>query len=208
MEFLTFQEFADLAGVSSKTIQRHVAKGKLETHDTPFGRRLSRTDLDRYLSLHATRPDTVSGTVAATAGPVQTVRDMSSDSVRHVPEAVPLAAHLAALELATNLQRQVERTETQLADERRRAEQAERSKLALEWQLQKYQTALSEQAESLAEAVALRRAAEARLEEPRLAEPVQDCPDLSLELLRTAKPEHEGWGRRFRRWLGLSTRAK
>lgn len=205
MEFITFQEFADLAGVSSKTITRHVAKGKLETHDTPFGRRLSRTDLDRYLKLHVTRPDTLSGTVAANTGPVQTRDDRSGDSPRHVSDAVPLAAHLAALELATNLQRQVEKTESQLSDERRRAEQAERSKLALEWQLQKYQTALSEQAESLAEAVALRRAAEARLEEPKPAEPAPDCPDLSLELLKTAKPDREGWGRRVRRWLGLNT---
>lgn len=100
-------------------------------------------------------------------------------------EVIPLVAHLAALDLARSeidrLHLQMDRAQAEarsdLAEERRRTEQAERTReqaerarMALEFQLQQYQTALGEQAASLAEERALRVAAEARAKEARMSE--------------------------------------
>lgn len=113
---------------------------------------------------------------------------------------VPLQAHLAALELA---ERQLERMQSQCADERRRAEQAERARMALEFQLHQYQSALSEQAESLVEAQALRRTAEIRLQElERQPEPEPEAV-LPLDHLKVASPRRS-WGQRLRRMFRLS----
>lgn len=109
-------------------------------------------------------------------------------------EAVPVQAHLAALEM-------VNRLHGQLEEERRQREQAERAKMAMEWQMQQYRTALSEQAESLAEAQALKKVAEARLE-ASMESPLEE-PTVPLEHLRLAKSEPKTWGQRMRRWFGL-----
>ena len=127
---------------------------------------------------------------------------------------VPLAAHLAALELANGqldrLQHQVDvererwqKTEEIVEHERRRADQAERARLALEWQLQKYQTALSEQAESLAEALALRKVAESQLAQQQ--PPPEELPveSLSVEKLKTGR-QKKSWSQRIRGLFRLS----
>lgn len=109
-------------------------------------------------------------------------------------ESVPVQAHLAALELVSRLHGQLE-------EERRQREQAERSKMAMEWQMQQYRSALAEQAESLAEAQAMRRVAEARLnaedEAPALPPPV-----VPLEHLKLGKSDRRSWGQRLRAWIG------
>ena len=111
------------------------------------------------------------------------------DNGQQPQQAVPLAAHLAALELVGKIQ-------SELAEVRRQADQAERAKMALEWQMQKYQTALAEQAESLAEAQAMRKLAEARLIDSKIEAP--------LESLKVAGSEPKGWGQRLRRWIGMT----
>lgn len=113
---------------------------------------------------------------------------------------VPLEAHLAALELA---ERQIERMQSQCADERRRAEQAERARLALEFQLQQYQSALSEQAESLIEAQALRRTAEIRLQELEREPDPEPEAVLPLDNLKVAS-SRRSWGQRLRGMFRLS----
>lgn len=173
MELLTFQEFADLAGISPKTVQRHVAKGKLQVHETPLGRRLSRTDVDSYLLLQPDANGQQETGGPDLSGPGQTTADSVSDSPGQVHEpvqerfhspdsqlAVPLAAHLAALELAA---RQLDQERERSDRAQLRMEQAERAKLELQFQLQRYQTVLSEQAESLTEERALRQSVEAKL---------------------------------------------
>ena len=116
-------------------------------------------------------------------------------------QAVPLAAHLAALEFAERrLAEERERFELaqrQCEEARLRAEQAERSRMAIEFQLQKYQSVLAENAESLAEERAFRQQAEAKL----LAAELQPVP--LIESLKVATPVRKGWGQRVRGWLGL-----
>mgnify|MGYP003375219961 CR=1 FL=1 len=51
MELLTYTEAARLAGLTNKTIQRHVKRGTLAVVDTPVGRRIPREELDPYLGL-------------------------------------------------------------------------------------------------------------------------------------------------------------
>ncbi|MEI2652870.1 MAG: helix-turn-helix domain-containing protein [Microthrixaceae bacterium] len=117
---------------------------------------------------------------------------VNSPPVDHGQQVVPLAAHLAALELLGNLQ-------SELAEARRLADQAERAKMALEWQMHKYQVTITDHAESLAEAQAMRKVAEARLE-------ARDCStaEIPIQNLKVAGAERKGWGSRLRSWLGIS----
>ena len=48
-KFLTFGEAATQIGVHVKTLQKHARQGKLETVETPFGRRISESSLTPYL---------------------------------------------------------------------------------------------------------------------------------------------------------------
>ena len=190
MELLTFQEAAELAGINVKTIQRHIARGKLQPVDTPLGRRLKRTDMDPYLQ---TRRDPTpqdkaqEDTVSDGPGQSETSPQNGADGPR-VSGFVPIEAMRAALEFA----------ERRIIEERERAEQAqrlaltaERSKMSLEIQLNQYQRVLSEQAESLAEERALRLEAQAQLTTP-LPE-VLPRPDMPLP--------RKGWGHRLKGWL-------
>ena len=114
-------------------------------------------------------------------------------SSMNASESVPVQAHLAALEM-------VNRLHGQLDEERRHREQAERSKMAMEWQMQQYRTALSEQAESLAEAQALKKVAEARLEASAAIEAESIVP---LDHLKLGLSKHKTWGQRVRGWFGM-----
>ena len=71
--------------------------------------------------------------------------------------------------------------------------------MALEFQLQKYQSVLAEGAESLAEERAFRQQAEALLLQQAA------LPALPIENLKVATPTpaRKGWGQRVRGWLGL-----
>lgn len=186
MELLTFTEAAAFAGVSSKTIHKHVKQGKLVYVDTPFGKRIERERLLPYRNLLGTNGNEweesalpereEEGAVGSGCNPQgesewepvtpgDTVREQSGTVV----STVPLQAHLSALQFAKE---QLERTQQWLDEERQRAQiaqqlvlQAERSKVALESQLSQYQRVLSEHAESLAEERALRLTLQARSEE-------------------------------------------
>lgn len=120
------------------------------------------------------------------------VNSPSVDHGQQPHQVVPIAAHLAALELLGNLQ-------SELTEARRQADQAERAKMALEWQMQKYQMAITDQAESLAEAQAMRKVAEARFEARDVS--MVEAP---LENLKVSGPDRKGWGQRLRSWLGIS----
>ena len=159
-------------------------RGKIQTVETPFGRRICRSTLLPYLDLG--RPGRTqeaktqevslgqgeSSEVSATSTsedfsrPSESPQDIeketpevSSGQSESVHVSVPLVAHLAALDLAG---KQMERMANQLEQERRRSETAERAKMSLEAQLGQYQRALSENAESLAEERAKRIAAESK----------------------------------------------
>ena len=205
MELLTFQEFADLAGISPKTVQRHVAKGKLQVHETPLGRRLSRTDVDSYLLLQPDNTGQQETGRPDLSGPHQTPADSVLDSPGQVHEpvqerfhspdsqlAVPLAAHLAALELAA---RQLDQERERSDRAQLRMEQAERAKLELQFQLQRYQTVLSEQAESLTEERALRQSAETKLSS--VNQPTPELQSFQEPVLSTPAPRKRG----FWAWL-------
>lgn len=114
------------------------------------------------------------------------------------PEAsVPLAAHLAALELAS---KQIDRLSEQADRLQIKADQADRMRISLEHQLQQYQAALSTQAESLAEERALRMTLEARQVLETKTAPAE------LESLKIDTPAaNKSWGSRVKRWLGIKT---
>lgn len=116
-------------------------------------------------------------------------------STVNASELVPVQAHLAALEM-------VNRLHGQLEEERRQREQAERARMAMEWQMQQYRTALSEQADSLAEAQALKKVAESRLE-AAIEIQVPEALVVPLEHLKLGKVERKTWGQRVRGWFGL-----
>lgn len=183
MELLTFTEAAAFAGVSSKTIHKHVKQGKLAYVETPLGKRIERERLLPYRNLLGTNGNDweesalpemeQEGTVGSDRDPLLeseweqvTPGDTAREREGTPVSTVPLQAHLSALEFAKE---QLERTQTWLDEERQRAQmaqqlvlQAERSKVVLESQLAQYQRVLSEHAESLAEERALRLTFQAR----------------------------------------------
>lgn len=189
MELLTFQEAAELAGVNVKTIHRHVARGKLQPIDTPLGRRLKRTDLDPYRQTRRDSPgqeETQADSVQDSPGPKTTYPDNVPDSPGPSGH-VPIEAMKAALEFA----------ERRIAEERIRADEAqrvalaaERAKMSLEVQLNQYQRVLSEQAESLAEERALRMTAEARS---------AALPEVISKI--DTPTRQRGWGQRLKGWI-------
>jgi len=196
MQLVTFQEAAELIGINVKTIHRHIAKGKLHPVETPFGRRLKRTDLDPYLQTQLDKDaqvETASDAVPGSPGQSET----ESEKVLHgqdLSKYVPIAAMKTALEFA----------ERRIAEERERADQAyrltlsaERAKMSLEVQLNQYQRVLSEQAESLAEERALRLAAESQLSASPAA--TLDLPNVTPKL--DTPVSQRGWGQRLKSWL-------
>jgi hypothetical protein len=80
---------------------------------------------------------------------------------------IPLEVHLEALKGIQEALRQVDLQRRALEEQRLRVELVERQKLALEVELQKYQFALTEQAESLFEARANQKAAELKVDTPK-----------------------------------------
>ena len=109
---------------------------------------------------------------------------------------VPLAAHLAALELA---RAQIDHLQRQAEEAHRMVIQAERAKFAIEAQLGQYQRVLSEQAESLVEERARRMSLEAAKAQAEIVPPLA-LPEVQPKL-NSSKP---GWSGRLRRWLGIS----
>lgn len=209
MDFLTFQEAADLAGVSVKTIHRHVARGKLQAIDTPMGRRLSRTEMDPYVQLRRDSPgpfETEEASPNDTVGQVEAEfefvqespgqSETGSDNVRDSPGGstmVPLAALQAALEFA---ERRIAEERQRTEDAQRQALIAERAKVSLEVQMSQYQRILSEHADSLAEERAHRLMAESQLLE------MAEQPPLESLKVETTTPKRS-WGKRIGAWFGI-----
>ena len=206
MELLTFTEAAAFAGVSSKTIHKHVKQGKLAYVETPLGKRIERERLLPYRNVLGTSGNEWEESALPKwehEGTVGSGRDSQSESewervtpgdTGREPEGtvvsiVPLQAHLSALNFAKE---QLERTQQWLDEERQKAQfaqqlvlQAERSKVSLESQLAQYQRVLSEHAESLAEERALRLTLQARSEETAVSlEEVRQAEVLREENLR------------------------
>jgi len=189
MEYYSIPEAAKYVGVNVKTLRKHVKMGLVEAAETPLGWRLTKGALDAYRPYKDRAAEPVEGSKAVE--PEAARQDSRSG--------VPLEAHLAALEFAERrlAEERARFAESQqyLGEVQLRAEQAERSRLALEWQLQKYQGVLAESAESLAQERALRLQAEAKLE-------IQELPLVGEGLVvGTSVPKRKGWGQRFRGWL-------
>ena len=200
MRYFTIPEAAKFVGVNVKTMRKHVREGRVESVETPLGVKVTEEALLAYAPLRTS----IDQTIPDQDTPEETIADQPAPTkVDHVgpDQAVPLAAHLAALEFAERrLSEERERFELaqrQCEDARLRAEQAERSRMAMEFQLQKYQSVLAENAESLAEERAFRQQAEAKLQQADLS------PAPHIENLKVATPARRGWGQRVRGWLGL-----
>lgn len=221
---LTLIEAAKLMGVSTQTVRRLIRREILTARQSlgPHGLRweLDRADLVRYLEVNrgGQQPLSTAGVDPyqhpnnPNSEPPQNPNTSAVDHGQRVDngqhpgqqpqhdQAVPLAAHLAALELARaqldHLQRQAEEAQRQVL-------QAERAKISLEAQLGQYQRVLSEQAESLAEERARRMSLEAAKDLATAAE-VQPMPLPDVEPKLT--PTNPGWSGRLRRWLGLGKR--
>lgn len=203
MALLTIPEAAKRAGVNVKTLRKHVKMGRILAVETPLGLRISEEALGCYGPLQT-------NTDQATLDhdePGQTTEDQPKETTAdHVgPEqtrGVPLVAHLAALEFAERrLAEERARSEEaarRLDEVERRANQAERSRLALEWQLQKYQAILAESAESLAEERALRMTFEAKSRE------IAATPEVELRMATPVRGK--GWSQRLKSWLGLGSK--
>ena len=190
MRYFTIPEAAKFVGVNVKTMRKHVREGRIDSVDTPLGVKVTEEALLAYAPLR---------TIFDQAVPDQDAPEATRLDQSAPDQAVPLAAHLAALEFAERrLAEERERFELaqrQCEDARLRADQAERSRMAMEFQLQKYQSVLAENAESLAEERAFRQQAEAKLLAPPPAPPIEN--------LKVATPVRKGWGQRVRGWLGL-----
>ena len=195
MRYLTIPEAAKFVGVNVKTMRKHVREGRIESVETPLGIKLPKEALLAYApqrtSIDQAVPDQGAPEATIADQPAQTRLDQSAPD-----QAVPLAAHLAALEFAERRLAEervrLELAQRQCEDARSRAEQAERSRMAMEFQLQKYQSVLAENAESLAEERAFRQQAEALLHAPA-----------ALDNLKVATTVRKGWGQRMCNWLGL-----
>lgn len=223
MELLTYTEAAELTGLTNKTLQRHVKRGILQAVETPVGKRIPREALEPYMGLRRdsqgqgdeeTSEDSedVHGQVnEGSENPVEVIKDQARTEVSSLGAAgstspfessmIPLAAHLAALDLAKT---QLEYLQRQAEESQRIAMQAERAKYSLEAQLSQYQRVLAESAESLAEERAMRLAAEAKalkvLESPRSDLPSPAIPE-SAPIVVDTPTKRRGWGSRLKGWL-------
>lgn len=217
MELLTYTEAAELTGLTNKTLQRHVKRGILKAIETPVGKRIPREALEPYMGLRRdSQGQDEEETSEDTEEPVEDTfeaieeqeRTAGGDQVNPAPASpyessmIPLAAHLAALDLAKT---QLEYLQRQAEESQRVAMQAERAKYSLEAQLSQYQRVLAESAESLAEERAMRLAAEAKAADvphspPSVPSATQAVADLAPMVVDTPT-KRRGWGSRLKVWL-------
>lgn len=210
MELLTYTQAAELTGLTNKTLQRHVKKGALEAIETPVGKRIARSALEPYLGLRKDsggqaqgEPD--EGTETLQRHVLEDFEDVSETPRDTQALTVPLAAHLAALDLARV---QLEYLQRQAEVSQRVALQAERAKYSLEAQLSQYQRVLAESAESLAEERAMRLVAEAKTLElaanESKASSLEESTPITAHTLATlidTPTKRRGWGSRLKVWL-------
>ena len=214
-EALTLAQAAGLLGISVPTARRLVLSGKLRAIKLMISDRLCWRVPREAISEFRTEPrfkevrfkvnpgSVNSDSVNPGSEPVNSA-SVNSSSASEPTGSIPPEALLAALETAKKALDRLENAESRLEaqlkiseEQRNRAELAERQRLALEMQLRQYQQALADQAESLAEAHALRQTAELKLETSKEAEEMAPLP------LRLATPK-PSFGQRVRGWFGLS----
>ena len=207
---LTLIEAARLMGVSTQTVRRLIQREVLTAQQFlgPHGLRweIDRAELLRYLEatrggqqpLSPADVDPYQHPHNPNTEPQQNTNRSTVDHGQHPyhDQPVPLAAHLAALELA---RAQIDHLQRQAEEAHRMVIQAERAKFAVEAQLGQYQRVLSEQAESLAEERARRMSLEAAKAQAEIVPPLA-LPEVQPKL-NSSKP---GWSGRLRRWLGIS----
>ena len=219
-ERFTLAEAAKNLGISVPTARRMVFKGQLSAVKVMVGEKI-RWEIERdevfTLQARSLQPapegftpealtelakldNSVHLNASLKASPSEAFRDpvklASNASVNASEGAVPLAAHLAILDLAS---KQIDRLSDKADRLQLKAEQAERMRFALEHQLLQYQAALSSQAESLAEERALRMTLEAQKDSK--VESSAEIESLKIDMPTGSK----SWGTRVKRWLGIRT---
>lgn len=191
-ELLSLKRAAEALGVSAPTARRLVSLGKLPAAKVMVGDRLcwkvKPESLKSYLEAELEARKALPG-----PEPRQKPAErMASSAASQFANSVPLETHQSALDTARLALERLQYLESQVEQQRSRADLVERQKYALEMELRQYQAALAEQSESLAEARAKKQAAEIRLEQ--LA-----TPELPLKL-ETHRPT---FGQRVKGWFGL-----
>ena len=202
-EPLTLAQAAGLLDISVPTARRLVLSGKLRAIKVMVSDRLCWRVPQEAIAEFKVEPRFKKVRFKVNSGSVNSAsvnqgsEPVNSASLNQSSQAeptgsIPPEALLAALETAKKALDRLENAESRLEaqlkiseEQRNRAELAERQRLALELQLRQYQQALADQAESLAEAHALRQTAELKV-------PLR---------LSTPKPS---FGQRVRGWFGLS----
>jgi len=205
MRYFTIPEAAKFVGVNVKTMRKHVREGRIESLETPVGVKVSEEALLAYAPLRTTTDQVKldqDGPVKTNADQMEPTRvDQSEPDQTTV---VPLAAHLAALEFAERRlaeeRSRFDLIQRQYEEARIRAEQGERSRLSLEFQLQKYHNVLAENAESLAEERAFRQLAESKLLEASHNLSLADPPVVNLKMATSVR---RNWRQRVRSWFGF-----
>ena len=221
-ERFSLSEAAQELGVSIPSARRLVFKGKLQGFKVKKGDKerweVLKAEVFRLKASEANAGEAFFQEEREVIAPEPSAKRSLNDSgnASKGSEAfIPLAAHLAALDLAKTqleyLQRQAEDAKAQLDLSRRQAEdaqrvalQAERAKYSLEAQLSQYQRVLAESAESLAEERAMRLAAEAKALEVAAkeskAETLEETPSDLAPIVDTPT-KRRGWGSRLKVWL-------
>ncbi len=188
-ERFTLAQAAKILGISVPTARRLIFSEKLR------GFKVMKGEKERWEVLksevfslkHSGFTENIASSSESVTKPFSEQEKASQNpSSLNASESVPVQAHLAALDM-------VNRLHGQLEEERRHREQAERAKMAMEWQIHQYRTALSEQAESLAKTQALKKVAEAKLEAAANIQAIEASPAIPLEHLKIAKPQQRTW---------------
>lgn len=209
---VTLIEAAKFLGVSTQTVRRLIQRKTLTAVQAlgPHGLRweIDKAELLRHLEQHPGQQPLSTGVVDHRQHHHGNPNTQEIDDGQHVDNgqrqpqhttSVPLVAHLAALDLARI---QIEHLQGQVDESHRLVLNAERSKMAIETNLQhqvgQYQRILTDHAESLAEERALRIAAELRAAELQ----AQLSPPATMpEPVITTTTHRRGWGSRLKGWL-------
>ncbi len=210
-ERLNLTEAAKVLGVSVATARRLIFKKELQAF------KVQRGDKERWEVLQSEvfrlKRDGFSLNTSEHLKPDFIEEPSDVKPSLNASQPIPVEAHLAALKLLERLQDRVE-------EERRLREQSERSKVAMEWQMNQYRNALSEQAESLSEAQALRKVAEAQLgardaseraqmaqENSRLRQEFEEEKAALVERLKLSETRVSWLEKRVPRWVRALFRA-
>jgi DNA repair exonuclease SbcCD ATPase subunit len=213
-EMIDLRTAAEVAKVHRTTIFRALQQGKVQGERIQVGGQkavfyLHRASFENWLVERA-QIDAQLHSVHAQGCAHRSVHDCA-DAQEPV--------HIGLIELMKTLQQQFEEERSRVERERLRAEMAERSRLELELRLRQYQTALSEQAETLMEERTMRKVTEAQIETQRpdfeklaeenlrLKEQFELEKSALTEKLKTSQSRVEWLEKRVPRWVRSIFRA-